>query len=143
MDHQEISALRILRDALDTLLGERARFIELQCNGNAELYARIHSILERIAAADPNADESVTGTPGRVSVSGPPPLGWDDPLVGSRLGPYRIVERIGRGGMGIAYRGMREGADFVQEVALKLIRRGYDYDNVHVRFLRERRILAR
>lgn len=143
MDHQEISALRILRDALDTLPGERARFVELQCNGNAELHARVHSMLERIAAADPNGDDSATGTPGRVSVSGRPPLGWDDPLVGSRLGPYRIVERIGRGGMGIVYRGIREGADFAQEVAIKLIRRGYDFDDVHARFLRERRILAR
>lgn len=143
MDHQEISALRIVRDALDTEPGDRARFVELQCSGNEELHARVHSMLERIAAADPNGDESATGSPGRVNVGAETPLEWDDPLVRSRLGPYRIIERIGRGGMGIVYRGMREGADFAQEVAIKLIRRGYDFDDVHARFLRERRILAR
>ena len=34
--------------------------------------------------------------------------------------------------------GLREGADFVQEAALKLVRRGFDFDDVHARFLRER-----
>ncbi|WP_164483838.1 serine/threonine-protein kinase [Pseudofulvimonas gallinarii] len=64
-------------------------------------------------------------------------------LIGTLLGPFRVIERIGRGGMGVVYRGEREGADFQQEVALKLIRRGFDFDDVQVRFLRERRILAR
>lgn len=45
--------------------------------------------------------------------------------------------------MGVVYRGVRDGGDFDQEVAIKLIRRGFDFDDIQQRFLRERRILAR
>ncbi len=78
--------------------------------------------------------------PERESAAAAEPV---DPLLGERLGPFRVIERIGRGGMGMVYRGEREDADFIQIVAIKLIRRGFDFDDVQARFLRERRILAK
>ncbi|HSX59207.1 MAG TPA: tetratricopeptide repeat protein [Tahibacter sp.] len=122
-------ALRILRDALDVADGkERDAFVRERCGADAGLLARVGVLLRGTGEADDGASE-------------PPPA--TDPLIGKSLGPFRVIERIGRGGMGIVYRAEREGADFAQDAAIKLIRRGFDFDDVHARFLRERRILAR
>jgi eukaryotic-like serine/threonine-protein kinase len=59
------------------------------------------------------------------------------------IGPYRILSRLGRGGMGEVLLGERADGLYEQRVAIKLLRRGMDSDEVLVRFSRERRILAR
>ncbi|CAM2063933.1 Non-specific serine/threonine protein kinase [Sulfidibacter corallicola] len=66
--------------------------------------------------------------------------GLEGDLEGTRLGDYRLVERLGAGGMGVVYRAIREG-DFDHEVAVKLLRPGLHQDHVQ-RFEKERRILA-
>jgi serine/threonine-protein kinase len=133
-------ALSILRDVLDAAPAERERLIAARCGEDPALRARVTLMLGRIGDDEiepPGADARA------ATASGDDAVGPDDRVVGSRLGSFRIVERIGRGGMGVVYRGVREGVDFVHEVAVKLIRRGFDFDDVHARFLRERRILAR
>lgn len=60
---------------------------------------------------------------------------------GEGIGPYRVVRRIGQGGMGTVY--LAEHAQFAQRVALKVIKRGMDTDDVVRRFAAERQILAR
>ena len=65
-----------------------------------------------------------------------------DPEIGRRIGPYKLVDLLDRGGMGSVY--LAERDDFEQRVALKLIRRGLDSDRDLVRrFHKERQILAR
>jgi len=59
------------------------------------------------------------------------------------VGPYRLVEEVGRGGMGTVWLAERADGQFEQRVALKLIKRGMDSDEILSRFLRERQILAR
>lgn len=59
-----------------------------------------------------------------------------------RVGAYRIVSRIGRGGMGSVYLAERADGQFQQQVALKIIRRGLDTEDILSRFLYERQILA-
>lgn len=125
---KDLLALRILRDALDADPAERERFVSERCDGDAVLRECVETML-RGAGED-------EGMLHRAAA----PV---DALIGERLGPFRVVERIGRGGMGVVYRGEREGADFAQTVAIKLIRRGFDFDDVQARFLRERRILAK
>jgi non-specific serine/threonine protein kinase/serine/threonine-protein kinase len=61
---------------------------------------------------------------------------------GQRVGPYRIVREIGRGGMGAVYLAERADGQYQQQVALKLIKRGMDSDRVLARFRAERQILA-
>ena len=60
-----------------------------------------------------------------------------------RVGPYRILEPIGEGGMGVVFLAERSDGSYEQRVAIKLIRRGMDSATILQRFLRERRILAR
>ncbi len=60
-----------------------------------------------------------------------------------RIGAYRIVERIGSGGMGSVYRGERETGDFSHVVAIKVIKPGLLSDALIERVQRERAILAK
>src|SRR5207237_1844198 len=60
-----------------------------------------------------------------------------------RIGAYRIIREIGRGGMGTVYEGLRADAQFDQRVAIKVVKRGMDTDSVLRRFYAERQILAR
>ena len=69
-------------------------------------------------------------------------VGSSAALAGRQLGHYRLVERIGAGGMGEVWRGERVD-DFEQAVAIKLIRPLMDSPALRERFSRERRILAR
>jgi eukaryotic-like serine/threonine-protein kinase len=60
---------------------------------------------------------------------------------GRRLGPYRIVREVGRGGMGLVFEAVREG-EYQQTVALKLAPWSRDLAVVDARFRQERQILA-
>ena len=73
------------------------------------------------------------GLPG-VPDEAPPP---------ERIGPYRVLGRLGRGGMGEVLLAERADGLFDQRVAIKLLRRGMASDEILSRFSRERRILAR
>jgi serine/threonine protein kinase/Flp pilus assembly protein TadD len=66
----------------------------------------------------------------------------DRSYAGQKIGNYRIVREIGRGGMGVVLLGTREGGEFEQQVAIKILKRGIDSDEIVDRFNQERRILA-
>lgn len=59
-----------------------------------------------------------------------------------RAGPYRIIEEIGRGGMGIVYLAERADGQYEQRVAIKLLRHAVGSKELYDRFLAERQILA-
>ncbi|MEM8993379.1 MAG: serine/threonine-protein kinase [Acidobacteriota bacterium] len=61
---------------------------------------------------------------------------------GRRIGAWRLVERLGAGGMGVVYRVRRAAGDFDQEAALKVIRWELAGPSLERRFREERRILA-
>lgn len=62
---------------------------------------------------------------------------------GERLGAWRILRLLGKGGMGEVYLAERADGAFDRRVALKLLKRGLDSEEIVSRFLAERRILAR
>ncbi|MFY9820922.1 MAG: serine/threonine-protein kinase [Thermoanaerobaculia bacterium] len=61
---------------------------------------------------------------------------------GLRIGPYRILSELGRGGMGAVYLAVRDDQAYEQRVAVKLVKRGMDTDDIVRRFVHERKILA-
>lgn len=66
----------------------------------------------------------------------------ENPLAGRRIGAFRLIREIGRGGMGTVYLAERIDGEFRQTVAIKLINRGMDTDLILQRFRRERQIIA-
>jgi tRNA A-37 threonylcarbamoyl transferase component Bud32 len=62
--------------------------------------------------------------------------------VDQRIGAFRLVRVLGRGGMGEVWLAEREDADFQQQVAVKLLRHGLERADAARRFIQERRILA-
>ena len=58
------------------------------------------------------------------------------------IGPFRPLRELGSGGMGTVYLAERTEGDFRHEVAVKVLRRGLDTDDLLARFRAERRILA-
>jgi tetratricopeptide (TPR) repeat protein/predicted Ser/Thr protein kinase len=75
----------------------------------------------------------------REKITGTFPL---DAFLGREMGGYRLVERVGEGGMGVVYRALPAGDPDAEPVAVKVIKRGMDTDNVLRRFQREQAILA-
>src|SRR5262249_35876612 len=63
--------------------------------------------------------------------------------IGERVGAYVIVRQLGHGGMGAVYLGERADGQFEKQVAIKILKRGTDTDEVLRRFAVERQILAR
>ncbi|ODU46191.1 serine/threonine-protein kinase [uncultured Aquimonas sp.] len=58
-----------------------------------------------------------------------------------RIGPWRILDLVGEGGMGVVLLGERDDGEYDRRVALKLVR-GYVSERVRERFRRERQLLA-
>jgi serine/threonine protein kinase/Tfp pilus assembly protein PilF len=63
--------------------------------------------------------------------------------IGERMGAYALVKELGRGGMGSVYLAERADGQFEKRVAIKVLKRGADTDEVLRRFREERQILAR
>ena len=113
----------ILADALECkTLKERTTLLEQSCEGDTTLLREIETLL---AQATGNLDDCVEHSPVSFARS---PLSPE--LNGKRIGAYEIVREIGRGGMGAVYLAKRADGQFEKEVAIKLLKRGTDTDEV-------------
>jgi serine/threonine-protein kinase len=134
---------RLLRDRFEQALlvpvSERESWLNMQPMAPAQR-ARLRRLLE---ADDANAGYLETPPLDRALRIGDAPEPDDGrSLIGQRIGEFRLLRMLGRGGMAMVFLAEREGSDFRQQVALKLLRRGL-YSELEQRlFQRERRVLA-
>jgi serine/threonine protein kinase len=84
---------------------------------------------------DAQAAPEHTGSVSTVTADMPPEN------VGSVIGPYKLLQRIGQGGFGVVYMAEQE-KPVRRVVALKIIKRGMDTGQVIARFESERQVLA-
>jgi WD40 repeat protein len=111
--------------------GRRAAFLDTACQGDNALRQRV----ERLLSADATAGNFLKGsgdTTRSEHVSEKP---------GDRIGRYRLLERIGRGGGGVVYLAQQE-EPVRRRVALKVLKAGMDTESVVARFEAERQALA-
>ncbi|MDP9100052.1 MAG: FlgO family outer membrane protein [Verrucomicrobiota bacterium] len=124
----------ILAGALDRDPANREDYVAEACGGDAKLREEVEVLLGQDSrCVDLCAEDAV----GRRDE------GDDSTFIGSRIGAYRIDREIGRGGMGAVYLAERADGEFQKKVAIKLLKRGTDTDEVLRRFRVERQILAR
>ena len=123
--------------AVDIPAGERTAFIDRECGDDAALRAEVLELVRAYHSSDsvlesPAARLAAPFLETAAAAGGPVP---------ERIGPFRVVREIGRGGMGRVFLGERADGQFEQRVAIKLIQHGAP--GVLRRFVEERRILAR
>ncbi|HEY0547029.1 MAG TPA: protein kinase [Pyrinomonadaceae bacterium] len=131
----------IFQTALDLAPQERTRYITNACTGDAELQREVETLLTQYEAAGDFIDEPLYEQSGVQALAS---LINDegDPMLGRRVGAYRIEQEIGRGGMGAVYLASRADNAFQKRVAIKVVKRGMDTDFILRRFRHERQILA-
>jgi serine/threonine-protein kinase len=132
----------LLDQALELPIDQRSTMLDRLGKDEPALRERVEQLLAADAAAgdflDDDAGAWLQSTP-IAPDRGAEPGGLD---AGDRVGPYRVIRELGRGGMGIVYRAERADGEFVQTVAVKLVQRGPNRHDTTARFRRERQILA-
>ena len=129
-----------IKHALDSVLAlqsaQRPPYLEKLSTIDPELHREVESLLRSHEQADSSflRDPAVAVLPG-----------FEAPRTartGRRIGAYDILEEIGHGGMGEVYRAVRADGEFDREVAVKVVRSGFDSQFILERFRHERQILG-
>jgi serine/threonine protein kinase/tetratricopeptide (TPR) repeat protein len=145
--------------------GDRDRFLDGACGGRPDLRARVDGLLRAVDQAGsflehPAAEEVLTGPhvpaapvePATPSLDPASTASHRDPAaprgpvtpasaVGTTVGPYKLLQEIGEGGMGTVYLA-QQTAPVRRLVAVKLVKPGMDSKSVLARFEAERQALA-
>jgi serine/threonine protein kinase/tetratricopeptide (TPR) repeat protein/TolB-like protein len=126
--------------ALEHEPGQRNTFLQEACDGDEALRKEVESLL-----ASAGGDGAATSALFKAVSPQPPeapPSEAEDPMLGRRIGDYRIDRRIGYGGMAAVYLASRADEQFQMRVAVKLLRPDLDHAELLRRFLNERQTLA-
>ena len=107
---------------------ERARFLDEACGGNAAIRDEIASLFMAFDSAGNFLENALVAS---TQLEGP----------GAVIGAYKLLERIGEGGMGAVYVA-EQSQPIRRKVALKIIKPGMDSRQVIARFEAERQALA-
>jgi eukaryotic-like serine/threonine-protein kinase len=120
---------RLLDEALDRKPEERPAFLEQACAADPGLRKEVEALLEAHAKAGSFVERPALG-----SAAAPRQHHPTGSLLGRRLGPYEVLSRIGRGGMGEVYqaRDTRLG----RRVALKILPSDFATDEERMRRFR-------
>ena len=137
---EQLSAL--FEEALSVPPEKRAEFVRQVCGDNTVLRRELGSLLDAERSAAKYFDDlaDVVVSPAYAALADAATAGprWE----GRRVGTYRLVREVGRGGMSRVFLAERADGEFEQQVALKLLRPGFDTDIDVMRFRAERQILA-
>ncbi|GEM_PF-3250939 len=117
------------------LPGERSEFVAANCGGDAALRSELESLL----AEHERMSTGFLEQPPVAEVRAPS----HSPREGSQVGAYRLVRKLGQGGMGTVFLAERADGAYQKQVAIKLLSTAVASEELVRRFLEERQILAR
>lgn len=127
----------IFHSALEVPVDERPAFVVSECRDDSAMLAEVTSLLESHSES-----ESLLESPALAAVTDLVDDAMRPSRIGQIVGAYEIESEVGRGGMGAVYLASRADKAFDKKVAIKLIKRGFDTDEIVRRFRYERQILA-
>jgi serine/threonine protein kinase/tetratricopeptide (TPR) repeat protein len=116
---------------------ERRTFLLERCKGDREMLRELELLIESHEEAE-HFIERPALAPASALLSKDEQSVW----VGRIIGQYRVLSEIGRGGMGQVLLAVRADDQFKKRVAIKVLRRGMDTEDILRRFRNERQILA-
>ncbi len=134
-------AKEIFNAALDCPVDERAAFLAEACGDDLALRREIERLINSHEQAGDFIEAPAADIHDSLLTDDAVTMQFDA-MVGRRVGAYRLVREIGRGGMGAVYLAVRADKEFSQRAAIKLVKRGMDTDFVIRRFRNERQVLA-
>ena len=131
---QQIQSL--FEQLVDAGDAERAQRLSSECGDDFELRSSVESLLK----SDARREDPLVHAIGEAAES----LLEDhqDRLIGTRIGPYRVVSILGYGGMSTVYRGERDDSQYQQTVAIKVLQHATLHPRLRSRLHSERHILA-
>lgn len=127
---------QLFEAALQWPEAERSVRLEAACAGDEDLRREVERLLAADAAGDGILDRATQLR--NATLSSEPGI-----EAGHRIGAWRVLGTLGRGGMGVVYLVERADGSYQQQAALKVIRGGWLAADLAPRFQRERQILAR
>ena len=135
-EEQLQQAKEIFEQAAERDPSEWPALLDEACAGDAEVRAEVEELLRFLPKSGefierPYLEDSSLVQPLAPSLE-----------AGRLIGNYKVLEEIGRGGMGAVYRAVRADDEFSKQVAIKLVWPGFDSAEVVRRFKQERQILA-
>src|ERR1700722_10341867 len=118
---------------------ERSELLDRECAAGSPIRARLEALL----ACDDRAQQNPLWSGTALEVEARSESRDETDLrIGQRLGSYRIVRRLGAGGMGVVYDAERDDQEFQKRVAIKLLQRALASPQSLDRIRAERQILA-
>jgi len=134
---------RIFSEALEVPVPEREKFVKDLCGADSKLAAKVLALLTLSERPDSEIEDRFDAIRNRL---------WRDvlsrdaeqreDLSGSLIGAWTVEKLIARGGLATVYQAQRSDGAFHQQVALKVLRRGLDTEDLIGRFQAEREILS-
>jgi non-specific serine/threonine protein kinase/serine/threonine-protein kinase len=123
---------------------QRSAFLESSCAGDLTLRDEVASLIAYSQQDGRIIDQSAVEV---VAAAMAEDLRAEDriqtdKMIGARIAQYRLIEKLGAGGMGDVYRAVRADDQYEKQVAIKLVRQGLATEFVYARFRKERQILA-
>ncbi|HEU0121494.1 MAG TPA: protein kinase [Bryobacteraceae bacterium] len=131
-DWERVDAL--FQRAVELPAEEQRAFVEKEAGTDSGLAAEVLSLLAFDAGTAGNLGRAVRSVAARVVE--------ETDLVDELVGSYRILRKIGEGGMGSVYLALRDDGVYRKEAAVKIVRPGMETPQFVERFRRERQILA-
>ncbi|MEM1179379.1 MAG: serine/threonine-protein kinase [Acidobacteriota bacterium] len=119
----------VVEVALELDPATRSAYLEMLGRANEDLRWQVLAVLRAVgvvSSGDPLSEPTLPAAP----------------LMKDRIGPWRVLELLGRGGMGAVFLAERDDEAYERRVAIKVISAGFEAPMVYRRFLAERQILA-
>jgi serine/threonine protein kinase len=128
----------LFHEALDLDVSQRTRFLEVDCSAeDPAVIQEVNSLLSAHDSAGDFIQQPLTASQFESLDEDELPF-----ACGQKIGVYEILKEIGRGGMGAVYLAQRADQSYEKLVAIKVLKRGMDTDELLHRFRKERQILA-